>query len=103
LKRLEETGVIRGYTVKVADSGAETAIRAYMTISLKPGNNCVDVIPRFRSIPEILNCDVLAGSIDLILRICCPSTLALEGVREQIGRIPGVAAVTTHVVLANQW
>jgi DNA-binding Lrp family transcriptional regulator len=103
LKRLEQSGVIQGYTVRVAESDAETGVRACIAISLKPGFYCEQVVPHLRNIPEILNCDSVAGAVDLVLRLDCRSTLALEVVREQIGHIPGVATVTTHVVLAGHW
>ncbi|MGK2287092.1 Lrp/AsnC family transcriptional regulator [Pedomonas sp. V897] len=102
LNRLEKRGIIRGYTVRLDTGGAEQA-QALIALSFKPGYQCEHVLPHLKAYPEIRTCQALAGPIDLMLTVEAASTAALEAVRAGIAAVPGVATVTTHLILKTHW
>lgn len=103
LKRLERNGVVSGYTVKLAASALQDGSRAVIAVTYSPGVKCEDVVPRLRSIPEIVSCESLAGPTDLLVRVACRSNAALEQVREEIDHISGVETARTYVILTTHW
>lgn len=102
LQRLEKRGVIRGYTVLLADDGPAKA-RAMMAICFKPGFQCEHVLPHLKTLPEIQACLALAGPTDLMLMVEAPSTAAIEDVRAFVAKVAGIATVSTHFVLKEHW
>jgi len=102
LQRLEKRGVIRGYTVLLANDGP-TQTRALMALAFKPGFQCEHVLPHLKTLPEITGCLALAGPTDLMLTVMAASTAAIEDVRAAVAKIPGIATVSTHFVLKEHW
>lgn len=102
LRRLERSGIIAGYTVRLRDLST-VPTRAVLMVAFAPGASCSSVVPGLRAIPEITACDSLAGNPDLLLSLACSSNTALEAVRARVAAVPGVAAVSTHVVLEQHW
>lgn len=102
LKRLEKDGVITGYTVKLGKTETPATV-ATLSVTFAPGKTCAQVVPQLRPILEIVSCLSLAGPIDLMLRVECASNAALEDIRRRIAALPGIASVSTHVVLEEHW
>lgn len=103
LRRLERNGTIGGYTVRLAPETTGEGTTALIAVTYRPGAKCEDIVPRLRGVPEIRSCVSLAGSTDLMLRVVCTSTAALEEVRDRLEHLPDVASTRTHVVLATHW
>ena len=61
------------------------------------------MVPPLSALPEVEACHALAGPIDLLLNVRCASNGALSALREAIAGLPGVAGVTTHVLLATRF
>lgn len=98
LARLEESGAIAGYTVI---EGTPSAIiqAAHLLVSFDNGKTCDQVAPRVKSIPFVTRIDSLAGEIDLLVSVDADSIDSVEDVRRQVAAVPGIAEVTTAVVL----
>ena len=104
LARLEKTGVIRGYSVRLAEEATGAAgVRAWMALAFEPGVACDQVIPKIEALPEIEAAHALAGPIDLLLSVRCASNAALSELRDRIAAVGGIASVTTHVLLATRF
>ncbi len=102
LRRLERDGVIAGYTVRLGKSQAP-ATMALVSVGFVPGKACAQVVPKLKPIAEIVSCLSLAGPVDLQLRVECASNAELEDIRRRIAAVPGIATVTTQVVLDEHW
>lgn len=102
VRRLEERGVITGYTVRIDADQVGLPITAFISVTpVDPG--AVDDIPeRLRELPEIEACHSVAGDENYILKIRCGTPSDLE---DLIGRIRAAAAVSTRttVVLSTPW
>jgi Lrp/AsnC family transcriptional regulator, leucine-responsive regulatory protein len=102
LRRLEKAGVIQGYTVNLGKAEGPATVAA-ISITFAPGKSCQQIVPHVRPISEIVSCISLAGPVDLMLRVECGSNSDLETIRRRIAAVPGIADVSTHVVLEEHW
>lgn len=98
LDRLLKSGVIRGFTT-VEDGPAADGVAAYFLLRHEPGRSCAQLVPKLRRIPGIVAMDAVAGAIDLVIRAEAPDIRGIETIRAAIAGLPGVADVTTQMVL----
>ncbi|WP_207480409.1 Lrp/AsnC family transcriptional regulator [Arenibaculum pallidiluteum] len=101
LRRLERSGVIGRYTIRMADSVPERGVRAWLAIRFAPGRSCAHIVPLLAPLPEIRLLQSVAGPIDLLALAETDSTAALTALRERVNALAGVAGVETTVVLAT--
>jgi Lrp/AsnC family transcriptional regulator, leucine-responsive regulatory protein len=77
VRRLEETGVIRGYHLEINPSALGLPVAAYVRIRPNPGQ-----LPRIadlaRSIPEVVECHRVTGEDCFILKVYLPSLEQLD-------------------------
>lgn len=99
LGRLEATGVISQYTLRLGKAG--TSVQAWLMVNHAEGFTCDDVIDLLKSLPAIRLCHSLAGDVDLLALVECPSPAGLAEVRERVLLHRSVASVTTAVVLRS--
>jgi DNA-binding Lrp family transcriptional regulator len=99
LARLEDEGIIRGYTI-VRRRGPEHApVRALLLLSIGT-RPCATVIRRFEDWPEVAACWSVAGpTIDAVLMVEASSNEALGDVRARLAEVPGVTSIATAPVL----
>jgi Lrp/AsnC family transcriptional regulator, leucine-responsive regulatory protein len=100
LSRLEKTGVIEKYTLRIK-SGPQTGplIGAWLSVKLLRGFSCDDVMPSLLPMPEVDLCQSLTGEIDLLIHIQVGSPELLASVREAVLVLKGVDTVSTQTVL----
>lgn len=99
LARLERTGVIVGYTVRLGLDDARPRVQAQVGIVLSP-KSARDVIRRLQKIPELLRLVSVSGEFDYIATLRADTTARLDALLDEIGAIDGVTRTTTSVVLA---
>jgi len=83
VKRLEEAGVIQGYTITINPAAFGRPISAWLRIRPTPGNyqKVVEVITR---ISEIVECDRITGDDCFVARAHVSSMQELERVIDQL-------------------
>jgi Lrp/AsnC family leucine-responsive transcriptional regulator len=101
LARLERSGAIEGYTLRLGKGLSRARHHAWLMVSYAVGVNCATVTPRIRPLREIRSIFSLAGTPDLLVEIMVDTADELDGVVDRIRRTPGVKSVSTHVVLAH--
>jgi len=97
IQRLEERGVIRGYTLRLGGSG-ERAVQAYFQLTLSPFR-LDEIMPLIQRIPEITLGHALSGEIDLILFAETDSMERLNQIRRQLEQLPDLKRLLTCPVL----
>lgn len=97
IRKLEETGIIRGYQV-LLNSGAQDDVTVYLEISYN-NTQCEEIARQLRRIPEIKVCHGVAGDTDMMLTVKAKSMDRIQQVRNTISNIEGVGHIKTHVVL----
>lgn len=99
LARLQRTGVIVGYTVRLGADAAQPAVRAHVGITVQPRSGPA-VIAALQRLPELVQLSSVSGEFDYIALLRAPSTQRLDALLDAIGQVEGVIKTTTSVVLA---
>lgn len=101
MERLQKSGVITGYSVRLNQATLEKSLQAYVGLSVQPRAGR-DVLKRLAKMPEIkLVCSV-SGEFDYVAWIRADSPNALDRLLDEIGETDGVSKTTTSVVLAER-
>jgi DNA-binding Lrp family transcriptional regulator len=101
MARLEKSGVITGYSVRLDQTALERSLQAYVGLSVEPKAGR-DVLKRLAKMPEIkLVCSV-SGEFDYVAWLRADSPHVLDGLLDEIGDIEGVTKTHTSVVLAER-
>jgi len=99
LQRLERSGVIVGYTVRLGQDEERPRVMAQVGISVEPKRSR-EVVLRLQAIPELTQLYTVSGESDLIAVLRADSTARLDALLDEIGETDGVRKTTTSVVLA---
>ena len=99
MRKLEESGVIRGYTTVLDQKRLGNDIAAWMEVCLEHPRHYDAFVARINAEPSVLSCHYLTGDYDFILYIVARSSEALEAIHSEIKGIPGVSSTKTHFVL----
>jgi Lrp/AsnC family transcriptional regulator, leucine-responsive regulatory protein len=101
LRKLEERGIIRQFTVLVDPRRVGRDVTAFIFV----GINGSQYYPAFRAQvaahPEVLECHSITGQGSHLLKIRTDSTSTLEGLLAEIQAWPGVQWTTTSIVLST--
>jgi DNA-binding Lrp family transcriptional regulator len=99
LARLERSGVIVGYTVRLGRDAARPAVRAHVGIAVQPRSGPA-VLAALQRLPELVQLSSVSGEFDYVALLQAPSTQRLDALLDAIGQVDGVTRTTTSVVLA---
>ena len=99
LARLEATGVVVGYTVRLGATEGEHGVQAFVSLSVSP-KSARAVIDRLSLLPELRQLAAVSGGFDYLAVLRAPSTQRLDALLDEIGAIDGVLRTTTSVLLA---
>ncbi len=97
-RALEASGVIKGYTAIVDEQAFGLPITVFVRIRLSEhtGAAVQTFEEQVRSLDQILDCYVVTGSDDYILRVLTRDLADYERfVRERLHRIPGISSIDT--------
>ncbi|TAG04981.1 MAG: Lrp/AsnC family transcriptional regulator [Betaproteobacteria bacterium] len=101
IKRLEESRIITGYSVRLNQAALERSLQAYVGLSVAPKSGR-DVLKRLSKMPEIkLVCSV-SGEFDYVAWIRAETPDVLDRLLDEMGDIDGVSKTNTSVVLAER-
>jgi DNA-binding Lrp family transcriptional regulator len=101
LERLETTGIIGGYTLKLGESARQGRIRASILLSIEARAQA-GIVTRLKSIPEVERTFTTSGRFDLLLQIAAPNTQVLDQVLDEIGTITGVKSSESLIHLSTK-
>jgi DNA-binding Lrp family transcriptional regulator len=102
IERLERSGVIAGYTIRLGQAAEGARIRATVLLSIEPRSTAA-VLSRLRPMPEVESCHTSTGRVDLILAVAAETTERLDAVLDRIGAVPGVTDTESLIQLATKW
>ena len=102
VKRLEEKSYINGYFAKLDTKKLGLEICAFVFVQLE--RNRVENADRFESaiqaLPEVIDCFVLAGGHDYMLRVVAKNLLSFEKfTKEKLANIQEIAKIETTISL----
>ncbi|HTL98290.1 MAG TPA: Lrp/AsnC family transcriptional regulator [Holophagaceae bacterium] len=101
LKRLERAGVILGYTLRLGQA-PRAGLRAYLLVK-DNGPDHARALRALEGFPEVRVADSVAGEIGLVLQVEAASVDDLNRLRDEVGRLPGVASTQTLLVMKGEF
>lgn len=99
VRRLEESGVIAGYTARVDPARAGLPLSAFVQLRCSLGR-CLLKTTTADDFPEIVEIHKLSGTSCSMLRVRVASMAHLEGLLERLGQH---GELNSHVVLSTQY
>ena len=100
LRKLEDSQVILGYTVRLRPEAEPERIRAWMGVLIE-GNTTRQVIASLLGEPGVVALHDTNGRWDLLAEIEAGSTRELSDVLERIRLISGIRSTETNIHLAS--
>ena len=102
LGRLERSGVISGYAVKVAEAHEQGLIRALVMIAVRPRSSA-GVETALRRMPDVRALHSVAGPFDMIAEAATASMRDMDALIDRIGELEGVERTTSSVILSSKF
>ena len=101
-KLLEEGGIIRGYVALLDQDRVGLPVNVFVSVRLEAQTE--DHLAAFeagiKDLPEVMECYVMSGASDYLLRVVAPDLGAYEEfLRTRLTRIPGVRGVESAFAL----
>lgn len=102
IERMETTGIIAGYTVKLGNVALARRVKATVLLDVEARESAA-VIQKLRAMPEIEMVHTTTGRFHLILQIAAETTMALDEVLDRVGLIAGVKASESLIHLTTKF
>lgn len=101
VRKLEERGIIRNFTVVVDPRKVGLDVTAFIFVGINGSRFYPEFRERVMEHPEVLECHSVTGQGSHLLKIRTDSTSSLEGLLAEIQAWPGVQWTTTSIVLST--
>ena len=104
IQRLREEGVFSDHPVILNREkiGLTTMVFAHVKLTSHGRSNLSDFADAVRSYPEVMDCYVLLGQVDFLLRIVAEDIKAYEQFFfEKLSQLPGIQEVNSSIVLSD--
>lgn len=98
INKLEQTGIILGYTVKLKEVAQKDVVKVIMSILVEAKDEA-DVLIALREFPEILAVHHTNGHWDLIAEIQVENISLLGGLLGQIRNVNGIVQTEASLLL----
>jgi len=102
LRILEERGVVAGYSARLNREALGLPMEFFVEVSLQAQSE--EALGRFEKavekVPEILECHLMSGQFDYLLRIAAADAADYERIhRTRVARLPGVSRIQSSLAL----
>jgi DNA-binding Lrp family transcriptional regulator len=98
IKRLEESGLIVGYSVRLREDTQSDVIRAWMSVAVE-GDKTRDVVRVLLGEPAVVSLHDTNGRWDLLAEVRAASIAELSEVLERVRKIKGIETTETSIHL----
>jgi DNA-binding Lrp family transcriptional regulator len=102
VKALESNGVIRTYVALVDPSAVNLPVNVFVNVTLeRQAEDRLDVFEAtVKQWPEVLECYLMTGEADYLLRVVVPDLASYERfLKQYLTRVPGVASIKSSFAL----
>lgn len=102
LKRLEKSGVIGGYTVRLSEEALRGRMKVHALLKVDPKRGEA-VVRALHGITQIRAVFAISGIFDYMALIEAESTGEIDNVLDAIGLVPGVEGTQSAIVLSTKF
>lgn len=99
LERLERSGVIAGYTVRLSEAQEAGRIHAYILLTVAP-KQAAAVIAHARKMPGVRRLASVSGQFDFVAVASTATVSEMDALIDQLGALDGVERTTSSIVLS---
>lgn len=103
VRRLERSGVLRGYTAVVDSAALGLSVSALVAVHQREDAEQEDLALHLAEVPEVEDCWSVAGEEAFVVKVRVQDVDALERTLGVLRRIPSVARTRTTVVLSSRF
>ena len=101
MARLEHTGIIQGYTVKINPHFEQQRVSAYIMISVV-AKKTTDIVRQLNKHSQLDMLCTISGQYDLMAQVTESTTEALDLIIDAIATLDGVEKTLSHIVLSRK-
>lgn len=101
IRKLEQSGVIKKYTLALDNKLIGMDVLAFISISLEHPKHNEDFVNSINNNPNVIECHYITGDFDFLLKVMTASMEGLTGVLNVIKSIKGVSLTHTLIVLST--
>jgi DNA-binding Lrp family transcriptional regulator len=102
LRRLEQTGIVAGYQVRLSETIEQGGIRAFVTVEVEP-KRTNDVSRALLKMSQVEALYSVSGKYDLIGLVRTSSAQDMDKLLDVVGIIPGVTGTESAVILSTKF
>jgi DNA-binding Lrp family transcriptional regulator len=101
LKRLEETGVISGYAVRLGKRARVPGFAALVTLGVEPRQQ-IEVARIIGTYSQVETLHTVSGKFDLVAMVRTATSEDMDSLIDKIGQLKGVSDIETAVILSTK-
>ena len=102
LAKLERSGVIAGYAVKLAGAYAAGRVHAFIMLTVEP-KQAAAVTAALKRMPAVRRLQSVSGPFDMIATIEATGVAEMDAVIDEIGAVKGVERTNSSIVLSTKF
>lgn len=102
LARLERTGVVSGYSVRLSEAAERGLIHAFVMLTVEP-KQASAVTTALRRLAGVRRLQSVSGPFDMIAAVEAPSVERMDALIDEIGAIGGVERTNSSIVLSTKF
>lgn len=102
VKRLEREGIIKGYAAHVDQGRVDLSVSVFVNVTLKRQTEAEleEFEAAIAGCPEVMECYLMTGTSDYLLRIVAADVSAYEGfLKSTLTRVSGIANIQSSFAL----
>lgn len=101
IRKLEQSGVIEGYTVRINRHKTGHRLLAFVMVGIGRNEYTEGFKTAVVKFEEVLECHHIAGEYDYLLKTCTEDTQALDSFLSNLKKIRGVSRTNTAIALSS--
>ncbi|MCF8473853.1 MAG: Lrp/AsnC family transcriptional regulator [Emcibacter sp.] len=102
ISRLEDRGIIAGYTILLNDNYKKNQITAHVLIQLNPKFS-PQILQNLKKLPLIKSVYAVSGIYDMIALVKADTTEEIDRNLDEIGKMDGIKKTTSSIVLSTKF
>ena len=102
LQRLERSGVIAGYAVKLSEAREAALIHAFIMLTVEP-KQAAAVTAALRRMSGVRKLQSVSGPFDMIAAVEAADVAAMDALIDEIGAVAGVERTNSSIVLSTKF
>lgn len=102
LAKLERSGIIAGYAVRLAGAYEAGRVQAFVMLTVEP-KQAAAVTGSLKRMPGVRRLQSVSGPFDLVATVEAPGVAEMDAIIDEIGAVKGVERTNTSLVLSTKF